>query len=473
MKIGVALVVLLSLVIGISHGAAPIIKSVPDEGYDVIHLDWPSFVHEFRFNDAANTFYVYGGGVFREIEHGENIFQTKDANLSTIEHYFIDSRLFSSGNNGNDLYVVGINPSPANAIPTSVGFVYPVSVYGPNGIESHFNQVGYTFYGLTVDHRSFADVRVYLAGWYLADVTKSIEFVVVRLHLKLDANPPSWTWNQNLDKLVLYSDNYHTYHSTFKPRLFVDTSNHDVFVVDPATETIYKIISPEDTTTPISSGGTVPLASPTRRFSTLSGANWHYYSDMLYIGFAGSGEYNGTLLEVDLKNMKTTGRQHEFDFMYSNPRAIAGNGTDIWIAFEGGPAVVRFNTAVWKVTGFAHLPTYLHQVFTAWDTGYDHIYFASYEQHSKVYRIAKTNFCANDCPFNGFCKDRTCACIDGYELSQGRCDIKHATNTVHDRWEDKAAETALGILFAFAFVAAVIGWAMFYRARKATYTRVL
>jgi hypothetical protein len=276
-------------------------------------------------------------------------------------------------------------------------------------------------------------------------------------------------WDDNTDVVILYHNDFHPYHATTKPQLIHDYNTDRIYVVDTNQVTIFSVTAPRDGVAPMVKG--VSVAFPPR-YGRIAGSTWHYYNDIIYVGFAGKGRSNSTLVSVDLTSMSIL-REFNFPIPYSNPRAIAGRNSTLFIGFEGGPSIIKFDVNTWQIVGIQRLPEYLHQVYSAWDAGFDHIYFSTYEQHSKVFRLDKLDFCGKECPYNGYCDKQICKCNTGYQMTSdgNKCEIP--PEIIKERFEDSAAAIALGILFAIAFVAAIIGWVLFYRKNKDGYARVL
>jgi len=441
------------------------------DGFEVIFLDQPGFVHDFHYNWVTNKFYAFGQGIFRQIDHTPTtgFMATDNSTLSVYDQQFIDVRLFSPPNR-SDLWAAG--PSYGNGF--NIGYYLPITVAGPASNDLMIIQGqnrGYTFYGVSVDARTFSHVLIYLVGWLPARPTDthkdSVNFGIVRAHLDLTLPPAQRNiiWNATTDEVIFHIDNFHPYHATTRPHVIHDYQNNKIFVVDTHLKKIYSAIVPADGTSPMSPGGSLEI-----EYGEVAGSTWHYYADILYIGFSGVGRSGSTLVAADLRSMHIANK-YAFPQNYSNPRAIAGQNRTIFIGFEGGPAIVKFDVLDWKIVGIQRLPEYLHQVYAAWDSGFDHIYFSTYEQHSRIFRLHKLDFCENECHYNGYCEAQICRCNTGYELSSGNCVIPPKKDTVKE--VETGAAIAMGILFAIATVAAIVGWTLFYRKNKEGYTRVL
>jgi len=467
-----ALLLLLCFFLSVSFSYSALIKATTVEGFDTIFLDYPAFVTEFHFNGALNKFYAYGDRTFRQIDHAGQFAAVDNETLIEFDHPFIDVRLFSKGPSDLDLWAIGPTYPAGGRTSLTTGYSLPLSVIGP-GRGNQKSQAppyrGETFFAVSVDARQFNHVLAYFVGWAHGNFSHStyedLHFVVVRAHVDLTVSRYDWnlTWDYNKDVVSLYTNDYQPFHPTFRPRIIHDFVNNKIFVIDPASNAVYKVNAPPDNVTPLTTEG-----RPIEFFAhgRLAGSTWHYYQDILYVGFAANGIGNGSLVSYNLVTMQEL-RSFVFPLHYSNPRAIAGN-TTLFVGFEGGPGVIAFDPVAWRIKGHARLPTYLHTVYTAWDAGYDHVYFATHEQHTKIFRLHKENFCSSECPFNGFCEKGGCKCIDGYEISGAECKVTQLTK------DEKAAAVALGILFAIAVVLAGVGWFMFYRARSGgSYQRVL
>jgi hypothetical protein len=110
-------------------------------------------------------------------------------------------------------------------------------------------------------------------------------------------------------------------------------------------------------------------------------------------------------------------------------------------------------------------------VYASWDAGFDHVYFSTYEQHSKIFRLNKLDFCQNECPYNGYCDKEICRCNSGFEFNAGNCELPPRRVTEIDF--NTSTSIAFGVLFSIAVLVAIIGWVLYYRKSKEGYSRVL
>jgi len=476
------LLVVVVLLCGVVVQSATI-TAVKEAEYEILHLDYPNFIHALHHNPATNTIYAFGDATFRQVNHGYKLFEAVD-NITISEYNlpWIDLRIFNTPGT-SDMWMIGPTyyREGAGQTATNIGYFIPMSYAGPpsrNWASLQSEYRGYTFFAVSVDSRLYPNVVAYFVGWaagpLLSIPADSVGFVVVRAKINFAQTPAARQWQWDIsdtsgDIAVLYEDKYRPYHSTFRPYIIHDFTGNKLFVIDPETTSIYSILAPADLTSPISvNGGTLDLS----HYGRLAGLNWHYFNEILYLGFSTDGSNNGSLLAVNLNSLSIVQR-FSFDGYHNNPRAIAGVNETLYIGFEGGPSVIKFDVVKWQIVGSTRLPENLHQVYAAWDGGYDWIYFATYEQHSKVFRIHKLDFCPQGCPWDGWCEMAICQCPTGYTLTaDNKCSppAKPADTIT----TDKSTAIAMGVLFAVTFIAAVLGWVLFIRTRSgANYQRVM
>jgi len=129
----------------------------------------------------------------------------------------------------------------------------------------------------------------------------------------------------------------------------------------------------------------------------------------------------------------------------------------------------------------ASLPQKLRQVTAARVIG-DFLYMVTYESDAQLSRIQiSKRFCNNFCGTYGYCSTppNLCSCASGYTLNvtasssdPNTCVPKHEVDINNSIINERGAAIALGILFFIAFIAAVAGWIMWWRARQSHYHNV-
>jgi len=200
----------------------------------------------------------------------------------------------------------------------------------------------------------------------------------------------------------------------------------------------------------------------------VASATIYYAKELLVVGLAMPGKSAGWLATVHLSNISI----HNFTALpanFSDPRALAIDETtgNLYIGFNGGPGIIRFNLNTYEQTGYQPLPFYLHRVWAGLAAP-EHVYFVTNEQHSKIFRVYKDDFCTAHCPEFGYCHRGKCVCPEETDMQFGKCQWKGITKEKREH----AGEVALGILFAFAFVGAASGWFMWFKTRRHAYQAV-
>jgi len=219
----------------------------------------------------------------------------------------------------------------------------------------------------------------------------------------------------------------------------------------------------------IGPGNTPMFQLPSVPFSrmnmTITSSYFHHSANILYIGYSGLGTASGKLVAINMTIMQV---QHivTFDRFLSNPRAITyDEKTDsIYVGFNGNDIVIKLNNIL-VIQAYQRLPPTINKIEAA-RVGVDHVYFITNEQHSKVLRVNKTDFCSTLCPYNGYCSAGKCRCYESYTLNKEGtiCDLNIRTNT--NTITDKGAAVALGVLFALTLIIGTLGWILFWRAKK-------
>jgi len=333
---------------------------------------------------------------------------------------------------------------------------------------------GSTFYNVFVDPRNTSDVISYFVGWIQVNATSGNNFPqvalgVVRTHVNINApwNLRQFTYNPAIDVVYLAYNRYAPYSQHFKPHIHFSNTTNTLVVADPATNVIYTIKVP---------GSQVAFGSvqfnhvKTSPPAMISSSFLHIDTNLIYLGLAAQGVGNGSIVAVDLGTLTV---QHSLTFasqFMSNPRAITIDDSvdTIYVGFEGGDIILKMDY-LFGITGFQRVPDYLTHLEAA-AVGNEHVYFVTNEQHSKVIRVKKADFCTDVCPYLGYCKADKCVCPTNYRLSSRGMECEIAA--IQTSKEEKGAAVALGVLFALALVAGAFGWVLYWRARKGGYQAV-
>jgi len=309
-----------------------------------------------------------------------------------------------------------------------------------------------------------------MVGWIpvagqVNETVSQVAFGVVRLHMNL--NLPfaqrQFTFNYATYVVTLNYNTFSIYNPHYKPQLHYQNVTNTLIVVDPATDNIYTVqVGP----------GNTPMSRTASQLvqkigMSITSSLFHIDTNLLYVGYAAQGTGNGSVVSFSMAGIIV---QHSivFNGSLSNPRAIAiDEPTDtLYVGFNGGNAVLQLDYLL-NIKGYQRVPDYLTRLEGA-RVGVDHVYFITNEQHSKVVRVNKQDFCPANCPHWGYCQKGKCLCDPLLRMSSNghQCVIPTETES------DKGAATALGVLFALTFVVAVLGWILYWRARKGGYVNV-
>lgn len=474
-------------------------------GIDMIVIDSPSWLTKIQKSHGQHELLVFGETTQRIVVGSEtgtpfsayavlpywesNPFEMQD--LETFPFY-------NATTNTSVPWTIGVTDYTQDQGGKFFGFNSPylpliyIKPSGANWIQetqdpiTNVNWDGMMFAAVKVDYRNYSDVQAYYAGFTsFYDCTNQImltSFGVFRVHLDI-ATPTSgllnnarFTFNPNTDTGIFYGGLFTFFSAAVKPivhllpnYIYNGQNVTLVAVADPNTRAVYTGFF-----NPASASGFTSLFNFTvgTRFSDLVSAVLSYQYGKLYVGVSLSGFNNtGSIVVIDLNMGVAT--SYPLPEFANNPKALSldDQNSILYIGLNGDSEVLRFDLSTNTVTGYQRLPEWLHR---AWDATEfpDHIYFITNEEHSKVFRINKADFCPSRCPYNGYCSKGSCVCANGFTMQDGGCTL---TQLVHETTIYKKAhggEVALGILFMFSFIAAAAGWFLWYRGRRGTYQSV-
>jgi len=473
MKRGTVSFLLCLALLCFSSCEAATVNATHQDGFETIHLESPSQLTEIHWVNSTSEgieshYLVFGETTFKAITFGYP-FQALDVNRK-VGLPFISVALFHNASTGI-LYAVGPTYRDSSATLTT-GYFLPLGFNSPTeSISFQGDHRGFTFFSVHVDPRNETDVLVYFVGWGPnPNQLGSVSLVLVRSHLNMDGplTTRGFYWNQT-DIVTLYNDDYSPFSSTFKPHIFLEWWQNRLYVLDPASHTLFQIFVPNATRDPIYLLGN-PFTLPTT--GRISGVAYTAYFNMIYVGLATSGNTPGSLLSISLPNMRIT-NSFTFPQWYSNPIAITEFNETVYIGFAEGPNIVKFDAHDFQIRGYQRVPDYLRNSFKAFDAGHEHVYFITREQHSKVFRVAKTDFCTSSCPYDGYCTKGVCGCKPGYILSANKefCEVRPGINSEKIVVE-RGAAVAMGILFALTVIVAAAGWFLWYKGKRSSYSHV-
>jgi hypothetical protein len=144
----------------------------------------------------------------------------------------------------------------------------------------------------------------------------------------------------------------------------------------------------------------------------------------------------------------------------------------IYVATAGFSEIVKYSEQDLSLLGVAVLPPQLKFVSSMVFINQT-LYMVTNEPDAEIGRISEKNFCLVFCGTYGYCDGvkSECACIPDYEKDPKITDrfvcspshyIKYQTNLE----QEQGTAAAFGVLFAFAVVAGVAGWFLWYRGRN-------
>jgi hypothetical protein len=298
-------------------------------------------------------------------------------------------------------------------------------------------------------------------------------------------NTTAWVFNPRNDIAILVNQSQLiTYNAYYKPHIY-----HVWNVTgDPNPNTTYTIVIPPGgrdiflaygSLTPNTSL-TVPnpplrwIPPPNSNLGGLGVSSTAYYYPYhnIILGLAVPGLGTGAIAFIHAYNLSTRGIL-QLPANYSDPKALVVdefNGT-LYVAMNGGGAVLQISIHHMNITGYQRTPPYLARAWAGQQTP-GHVYFVTNEQHSKVFRVSKHDFCPTECLNFGYCQRGQCICAPGFTEQNGQCQWAQLVKDQATIKKDTTGEAVLGVFFAIAVVTAAAGWYMVYRGKKQGYQAV-
>jgi len=354
--------------------------------------------------------------------------------------------------------------------------------YAPLGFESTFFSVA----PVVVE----GNIHAYFVGyWPEVDnhtLTRGLYFGVQRAVYDTTAERPHdaprnwtrWHYNHTVDRVALTGNDSRliTFNQFHKPHVFhmwnVTIDRPEVTfttIVDPGTMEVRNVIGHINPLHPLELSDKIWI--PHRddfRAGGITSATVYYPHRLLILGVTAVGTGTGEIVFLHIANLTERGRT-KLPANYSDPKALVVDEETghLYVAMNGGGAVLRIHIETGNITGYQRLPHYLGRAWKGHATR-DHLYFVTNEQYGKVFRLWKENFCHKECPEFGWCEKGECVCQKELELRDGECRFRSAGAAE----SGKAGEAVLGVFFAIAFVAAVGGWYLVWKNKRQGYQAV-
>jgi len=475
----------------------PTLYPMVADGIETVMLDDMSFVNEISIQTWSQTnvsFYIYGDNRIRTVYPGEkwNVGATPNENWHLP---FIDFHTFQ---NGSDVWGIGpINALYARNRTAFSGFQFEIAVVttkqipdNPRGrifVEQPLGFEG-TFYSVRLAGYDIGNTVGYFAGFYPANSSTPwiLNYGVRRAHFNnslFDGNQSwnvsndAWSFNRDVDDAVIFPNaQLVTYNPDFKPFLIhawnVSTSapvnSTYLVVVDPYTNFATLVLGNYNPAIPLQVTGYsyVPVFGNYQMGQIVSAVA---YQDLLFVGVSVDGQGTGWIDVLFLANLTRRASAIMLPTNYSDPRALVldyfAPTPTLYVGMNGGWSLLRIDINSLNITGYQALPFYLHRTWRGMAT-HEHVYFVTNEQHSKVYRVAKSDFCKSPCMEFGYCYSGRCICNQNMVQKGSVCEWKTVVIETNIAHKDKAGEVVLGIFFAIATIAAIAGWYMVWKNRR-------
>jgi len=327
------LVVLFSILLEVCFAATPYDVERPIEGFEVIFSNTSTFLDEIRLDNGI--IYVAGEGLIHavnwnpfEFSHWPYLYKQK--------HSFTDFRSFRDEHNNS--WAVGPVPNQYVDKNNTISLDYPFYLAGKEDVAEHPPGY-YLMSSVAVDTISPGhSIAFFFAGWHQHwNASEGVNFTLIRSTINTEnALKQSGTvFNYNHtggDRVFLHSDTFVTFDRTFKPWIFHSWTYHHVVVVDPSSNSIFRIGS--DPNLPLDY---VESLQSRIRIHTgkITAATYDPTLHRVYIGTQGWGYEPGNIIVVDVLSGNIT-KVFWLQKYESNPTSLSLLGDHLYVGLYGG-----------------------------------------------------------------------------------------------------------------------------------------
>jgi len=470
------------------------------DGWDTAWVDDMSFATELHlqsFPPNNYSMFVYGSGRLRSIlppppgsNYGYVVGRTPNERWDLP---WIDLQVVQ---NGTDLWGFGpVNPvgPPRGFGGYSLDIAMLTTKYLENYADWRFSPLSFagSFYAVRPVYFPLGNnIVAYFVGFFpnFTDPFQPLQYGVVRARFNMTNDSPStnytdhWAFNASTDVAVLDGNaRFVAFSSLYKPMIhhvwnLSEAANPNTtytIVVEPGTYWVDLVIGNIDPTVPLALSplnwypGHIGLYN-----SYISSSAIYWNHSTLILGLAINGIGTGAIAFVHAVNLTTRGVLY-LPANFSDPKALAVDQENhtLYVGMNGGYAALRIDIHNMTITGWQNIPIYLTRAWVG-QTTFEHVFFVSNEQHTKVFRTNKHDFCPSLCPEFGYCERGSCQCSPGFQLRDNKCEWTALINEKHTVSKEKTGEAVLGVFFALSFVAAGIAWFLVWKNRRGAYQAV-
>jgi len=449
-------------------------------GADVIdsRLSW---MYNLRYSNVSNNFW------FAADKSHPNAFRF----LATKGLMGFDDTSPLSANAQPFLAFDVVTPRTAEKIDYLIGSTYgpndrtaliglPIQIAGSDGslLNAYFPSL--YFYGVTIDQDSLqsdGSVKFYLAGWKHNPDKTLAGFVVAQARAVIGTNT-ILTFNPDRDVLILEGICYDIFTEYLRPQIYLNRGNIIVSVPGHC-NAFYKTAIP---------AGNSELVGQTFQQFTPPGVEKIVASilnrgnGILYFALKNYNSATITIKSFDTVQWAMTSTIELLAVNETSPVfAIDEVSNILYIATAGFDRIYQWQdvNGVFKELGTATLPSRI-SLISSMVYQDEFLYMVTDEPNAQIARISLIRFCDIFCGPLAYCiaQDTSvpgiCSCTEGYELPPGIFDtvmcLPHRdVNVITNMINQETGAYVFLVLFLITLIIGIIGWGMWWRARRVTY----
>jgi hypothetical protein len=289
--------------------------------------------------------------------------------------------------------------------------------------------------------------------------------VTTRGSANLDTTSLDIQWKET-DIAVLSDNCYDIWTETNKPKLYLNTEGDKRYLIVTVLgkcNAIYKLELKDGTEYS-------PVRTITLDLNTvvagckITSTVYNPSKNQLFFTCKTFNKDESYLYPVDMNGEMKLGSGKKLNANESLPTlSIDTKNNHVYLATAGFNKIYKFNTDLTQV-GIAVLPYALSSVSSMVIVN-ESLYIVTSEPNAQVGRIPIGYFCDRFCGEHSFCDGKNnCVCVKDYEKDPaGQCLPKHIVQYQDIISTEKGTAAAFGVLFAFAVIAGIAGWFLWFR----------
>jgi len=386
---------------------------------------------------------------------------------------------------GDNIYGCSL-PSAVNnadAYDTALQAVYFAGTRGQDG-SAPVNYPGYSFFSIVMDQNKNSDGHNYgyTLGW-ADDTAEDISgLFIARFQTKTGPNPtiqlrlqtdvlsnisvtPCYDLWTTVKKPFMWLDSQHLYVAVTGRCAYIIRVTLPSGILKPFAQSVYQLYNPAPSLDEyLSSAARDPQTNIL--YMAIQGYDRRTKPKVISFNLNTFSLTNAPTVEIDSQGYAKTILTLGIDGAEHNLFALAAGSTEAY-------RYTTDATGALTMKGVATLPPNFTDIGSAVFVG-SYLYFTTYTPDASLARLHKNaSFCKTYCGQTGFCNLGDCDCQTPwkkvYKNGTLFCENPKVWDIINKEVANEAAAVTFGVFFAFALLAAMTGWFLWWRAKSTSY----